>query len=115
LKKKPFKDRYQSNNDCVLHIRLTDAQSWNPGLDYYINAIQNIVFDNLYIASDDFNHSLVKNILQKYPNAKLIKYAEVETIQFASTCKYVVTSRLTFSTIIGYLAFFSNVLSPLHK
>ena len=34
---------------------------------------------------------------------------EIETIQFASTCKNVVLSHGTYSGIIGYLSFYSNV------
>ena len=26
----------KNNNDIFLHIRLTDAKEWNPGIDYYI-------------------------------------------------------------------------------
>lgn len=37
---------------------------------------------------------------------------EIHTIQFASTCKHIVLSHGSFSAVIGYLAFFSNVYYP---
>ena len=32
-----FKERYTKNNDLFIHIRLTDAARFNPGIKYYIN------------------------------------------------------------------------------
>ena len=40
---------------------------------------------------------------------KGVKYDEIQTIQFASTCRYIGLSHGTYSAIIGYLVFFSNV------
>ena len=67
-----------------------------------------IIFDNLYISTDDESNSIIKTLLQ-HPKSKLIKYDEINTIQFASTCKYIILSHGSFSAIIGYLSFFSNV------
>ena len=53
-----------------------------------------------------------KNIVEKYPNAKLIDYDEVDTIHFGSTNKHVILSHGSFSAIIGYFAFFSDVYYP---
>ena len=49
IEKNPFKERYNTNNDLFIHIRLTDVEQYNPGLNYYLNAIKSINFDNLYI------------------------------------------------------------------
>ena len=50
-----------------------------------------------------------------FKKIKLIQYNEVNTIQFASTCKYVVLSHGTFSSCIGYFSFFSEVYYPEFK
>ena len=69
-------------------------------------------YDNIYLASDSLNHSIIKDILKEYPSIKLIDYDEVETIQYGSTCKNVILSQGTFSAIIGYLSFYSKVFYP---
>lgn len=110
IEKNPFKDRYNNNNDAYVHIRLTDAEVFNPGIDYYLKALSMIQFDKLYISSDNPNHEMITRILMEYPHSSsIIKYEPEETIQFASTCKNVVLSHGTFSATIGYFAFYSNV------
>jgi hypothetical protein len=108
----PFKERYNSNNDLLIHIRLGDVEHLNPGGNYYLNAISNIKFDNLYITSDTKEHSIIQEIIEKYPNTTIIDYDEIKTIQFASTCKNIILSNGTFSAIIGYLAFYSTIYYP---
>ena len=108
----PFKTRYNKNNDLFIHVRLTDAQHLNPGITYYVNAIKNINFDNLYISTDDKNHSIIIELLQLYPSSQLINYDEINTFQFASTCKHIILSHGSFSALIGYLSFFSNIYYP---
>jgi hypothetical protein len=78
------------------------------GIKYYINAIKNIIFDNLYISTDDKNHSIIIQLLELYPSSQLINYDEITTIQFANTCKHIILSHGSFSAVIGYLSFFSN-------
>lgn len=107
-----FKERYNKNNDLFVHFRLTDVAYLNPGITYYVNAIKNIAFDDLYISTDDKNNSMIDKILQLYPSAKIIEYDEIATFQFGSTCKHIVLSHGSFSAIIGYLSFFSNVYYP---
>lgn len=105
----PFNNRYNNNNDCFIHVRLTDTEKWNPGLQYYLKALSLFSHDNLYISSDDLNHKIIQGILQKYPHATLLYYDEVDTIKFGSTCKNIILSHGSFSSIIGYLSFFSDV------
>ena len=112
IEKNPFKDRYNTNNDLFIHIRLTDVEHHNPGLNYYLNVIKSINFDNLYISTDDKNHNIIKKILEIYSNAKLIEYDELNTFQFASTCKNILLSHGSFSAVIGYLAFYSTIYYP---
>ena len=112
IENNPFKERYEINNDLFIHIRLADVAHHNPGLNYYLNTIKTINFDNLYISTDDDNHNIVKELLQLYPTTKLIYYDEINTFQFASTCKYIILSHGSFSAVIGYLSFFSNIYYP---
>jgi hypothetical protein len=107
-----FKERYKKNNDLFIHIRLTDVAHYNPGITYYINAIKNINFDNLYISTDDKNDNMVIKLLELYPSSQLIEFDEITTFQFASTCKHIILSHGTFSAVIGYLSFFSDVYYP---
>lgn len=112
IDKNPFNKRYNTNNDLFIHVRLGDVVRFNPGINYYLNTISKINFDNIYIASDDTKHKIIEQIVEKYPNAKIIDYNEIETIQFGSTCKNIILSHGTFSSVIGYLAFFSTINYP---
>ena len=58
-----YNSRYNINNDLFIHIRLTDASCWNPGLEYYLKAILHINVDKLYISSDDINHIIINSKL----------------------------------------------------
>jgi len=110
IEKNPFKNRYNANNDIFIHIRLTDVAQHNPGINYYLNAINMTArYDNLYISTDEKTHEIVKTLVSKYPNSKIIDCDEIETIQFASTCKEIILSHGSFSAVIGYLSFFSNI------
>ena len=104
--------RYNTNNDLFIHIRLTDVSDFNPGINYYLNMIKNITFDNLYISTDEITHNIVETIIRLYPKCNLIQYDEIATIQFASTCKNIILSHGSFSSVIGYLSFFSNIYYP---
>jgi hypothetical protein len=109
----PYNARYNNNNDVFIHIRLTDVADNNPGLEYYLNAINKLInFDNIFIASDDITNELIKKICYAYPNVILFLGNEVNTIQFGSTCKHIILSHGSFSAVIGYLGFYSNVLYP---
>ena len=112
IKNNQFEKRYNNNNDLFVHIRLTDVAHFNPGIIYYINAIKNIEFDNLYISTDDKDHYMVIKLMQLFPSSQLIEFDEIKTFQFASTCKNIILSHGTFSATIGYLAFFSNIYYP---
>ena len=111
--KNPCKERYNTNNDVFIHVRVADAKKFNPGAKYYLKAIQNIShYDTIFLSSDNRYDSIVKEIVKKYPTIQIINLDSINTIQFASTCKHVILSHGTFSAIIGYLAFCSNVSYP---
>jgi hypothetical protein len=103
-----FKDRYQNNNDVFIHVRLDDVAHLNQGFEYYDKALSQLSFENGYISSDDINHSICKELINKY-NLKIIDYNEVETIMFGSTCKTIILTGGSFSYIIGLFSFYSKV------
>ena len=112
MNKNPFANRYQNNNDVCMHIRLDDVSHLNPGLNYYLKTLSNITFDTLYLTTDQKNHDMIQQLISLYPNAKILEYDEIQSFQFASTCKHIILSHGSFSALIGYLAYFSNVYYP---
>lgn len=108
----PFCHRYNNNRDAYVHVRLGDADMHNPGSAYYIHVLRNLSFDHLYVSTDSPDHPILQELSTAYPNAILVDMDEVSTIQLASTCKYVVLSHGSFSAMIGYLAFYSEVHYP---
>jgi hypothetical protein len=107
-----FKTRYNNNNDIFIHIRLTDAERHNPGLEYYKKAIEKINYNNIYICSDNLNHNIVQNITKLFSNVKCLDLNPQYTIQFGSTCKNIILSHGSFSAFIGYLGYYSTIYYP---
>ncbi len=87
---------------------MTDTAQWNLGYDYYSRAINNLQYDKIFLASDDFNHEIVKKLSDNY-NIEYFNRTEVDTMQFGSTCKNVILSHGSFSAVIGWLSFYSNI------
>jgi hypothetical protein len=109
----PFKERYSKNNDIYIHIRLGDVSHLSPGLAYFVKAIELIEnYSNIYVSTDEMGHDVIKRFVEKFPNTKFLEYDEIQTIQFASTCKHVILSHGSFSAIIGYLSYYSSVIYP---
>ena len=79
--KNPCKERYNTNNDVFIHIRVNDAKKFNPGAKYYLKAIQNITqYDTIFLSSDNKQDSIVKEIVEKYPTIQVIKLDFLKTI-----------------------------------
>lgn len=116
IEKNPYKTRYNSNNDCFIHVRLGDIIQYGNDIkiDYYLKALKEVgEFDRLYIATDSPDNEIINIILDTYSGrSELVLKDEVETIQLGSICRHVVLSHGTFSAVIGWLAFFSNVYYP---
>ena len=114
IEKNVFQTRYKNNNDVFVHIRLGDAAQHSPGMDYYLRAIRTVgEFDQLYIASDDIHHPIIRGIIEQYPNAQLNTEPndEIHTIQFGSTCRFV--SWQFFGSDWLLVLFFKYILSSL--
>lgn len=103
-----FKERYNNNKDVFIHVRLGDSVQHNPGFVYYDHILSQIEFENGYISSDSIWHPICQELIKKY-NLQIIQYNEVNTIMFASTCKYILLSHGTFSWMIGVLAYYSVI------
>ncbi len=108
----PFNERYNNNKDVCVHVRLTDAAMFSPGAQYYLDTIGGLDFDNLYIATDDESHPIHHAIRARYPQTVSVRMNELRTLQFASTCKYLVLSHGSFSGVMGLLAFHTDVYYP---
>jgi len=115
ISRNPFRERFDTNQDCFIHIRLGDVIHHNPGIDYYLKALSLIEFQNLFVATDSPNHPMIQQLRQVHPNMSLVCEDEVRTIQFGSTCKYLVLSHGSFSAVIGYLGLHSTVYYPKYK
>ena len=61
------------------------------------------------IGTDDVQHSIVQTLIREF-DAQLYIGSPVDTIFYASTCKYVVLSHGSFSATIGWMAFFSKTI-----
>ena len=113
IAKNPFRDRYKNNNDLFIHIRLGDSVRQCPPIDYFEKCINQLQYDKIYIGSDELKHSLIVELCKKYPTKiSLVEKDLIETIQFGSTCKNVIISQGTYSAIIGFLSFYSDVFYP---
>lgn len=109
----PFKERYSKNNDIYIHIRLGDVSHLSPGLPYFLKAIEIIEnYTNIYVSTDEMGHDIIKRLVAKFPHIKFLEYDEIQTIKFASTCKYIILSHGSFSAMIGYLSYYSNITYP---
>lgn len=107
-----FNSRFNNNNDVFIHIRLGDIAHYNiHNFEYFDSVLQTISFENGYISSDTITHPTCQKLIEKY-NLHIFQSHEVDTIQFANTCKYVVLSSGTFSWLIGLFAYYSKVYYP---
>lgn len=102
--KNPYAARYAANHDVFVHVRLGDISQESPGYDYYAKALSVIPYDKGYISTDSPNHPMIQR-LQTTFGLERILYSEAETIQFASTCMFLVLSHGTFSWACGIFAF----------
>jgi hypothetical protein len=112
MKANRFKERYNSNNDVFVHIRLGDIIGhYNQPFKYYDKVLSSLKFENGYYSSDSIDHPICQKLSEKY-NLKKIVESEEKTIMFGNTCKYLVLSGGTFSWMIGFFGFFSEVYYP---
>lgn len=101
----PYRVRYKDSTSTVfVHVRLDDARQFAPSFQYFDSILAGCQFDEGWISSDSINDPICKQLIQKY-GLKVWSGDEVDTIQFASTCKTLILSNGTFSWLMGLLAF----------
>ena len=115
IEKNKFSTRYKANNEVFLHIRLGDSVQYTPGFKFYDKVLSELKFDKGYIASDSPQHPICMELRTKYPTIEMVNANEVDTMLFGSTCKHIVLSHGSFSAIIGYMAFFSDIYYPMYE
>jgi hypothetical protein len=115
LQANQHRDRYQNNQDVFVHVRLGDVPHHNPGVKYYVEALQKAQsehgFSGGYLSSDTPDHPFCLYLKQKY-GLETWNGNEVETIQFANTCRILILSHGTFSWMMGLFGFHSQVYFP---
>jgi len=112
MNKNPFQHRYNNNNDVFIHVRLGDVAQYNPGLSYYKKAIEECgPLNNIYISTDEPTHPIIQEVVT-YRNTMLLSYDEINTLQFGSTCRFIILSHGSFSAVLGYMGFLSTVYYP---
>ena len=102
------------NKDMFIHVRLGDVPNLTPGLNYYIESIKSIDFNNGYISSDSLEHNIPKYLIKKFG---LIPYINnpIDTINFAKNFNNIILSKGTFSWWIGLLSKAENIIFPKEK
>ena len=106
-----YKYRYLSNNDLFVHVRIDGIENSNDfePFEYYDLAISKLQFDFGYISSDCIKHPICTKLIRKY-NLKIIKTDEIGTLQWGSTCKWIVLSKSKLSWWIGLFAFCDSIV-----
>ena len=112
----PYKDRYNNNDDLIVHVRLGDIIEFGYNLPYhyYENTISSLNFNKGYIISDSPDNDFVKRLIERF-NLVIYNSDEIDTLQFASTCRKIVLSQGTYSWLTGLLGFYSQVYYPKNK
>ncbi len=115
--KNPFSSRYQNNNDLCIHFRLGDISHFNPGIEYYIKATKQLPNppDTIFLCTDEPTHPFITQYIDTFPNTIIVDLLPYKTLQFSSTCKYIILSHGSFSAMIGYLAFYSTIYYPQYQ
>jgi hypothetical protein len=105
-----FRNRYGKNNDLFIHVRLGDISDKTQFLfPYYEKMLKSINFDKAYISSDSIHSSLCKKLIFDY-KLEILDLDDIKTIMFGSTCNNIIMSGGSFSWLIGFLAFDSELI-----
>ena len=101
----PWRNRLNMNNDTFVHVRLGDLADTHPRMaSDYTRAIGTpSATGKVFISSDSVDHDIVRSLVTQF-NATLLNWSKVRTIQFGSTCAFLVLSDGSFSWTIGSLA-----------
>ena len=100
----PWRSRVGANSDTFVHVRLGDLADRGPRpASDYIRAIGTPA-GRVFIASDSLTHDIVRTLASHFSATLLDDLSLVRTIQFGSTCAFIVLSDGTLSWTIGAMA-----------
>ena len=99
------------NNDLFIHIRLDDAEHFNPGIDYYRECISKIKYDKIFISSDSPTSNFVQTLVKEY-NMSIYEDTPINTINFGRKSNNIIMSNGTFSWWIAFLSNAKNIFYP---
>jgi len=105
-----YKNRFQTNNDLFIHLRLGDvSQKTKSKKKYYEELLNEMEYNNGFISSDSPEDPFFQELVEKY-KLTIIDYDEIRTIMFACTCNNIILSGGTYSWLIGFLAFYTKYI-----
>lgn len=102
---------YQPPDNIFIHVRLDDAEHYNPGYEYYKKCLESTSFNIGYISSDSPNSELVNKLINKF-NLILYQNTPIDTINFAKNFSKIILSEGTFSWWIGMLSNAKEIYFP---
>jgi len=102
-----YNDRYKTNNDIFVHVKLIDMVQIKDPYKYYDKILSTTKFEKGYISSDNITHPICQQLMDKH-NLHKLNDNIVETIMFASTCNTLILSKGTLSWLIGILSFYAT-------
>lgn len=107
----PYKKRYNNNNDIFIHIRSGDIfnkHSIKPDYSYYLSVLEKLKINKIYLASDNFNSNICKALFSNF-NIQKYDSNKIDTLQFGSTCKYIILSSGSYSLVLSLISFYSEI------
>lgn len=115
MRKNKFKERYNKNNDLLIHVRYGDIgehgritnKRYVPDINYYAYALRRVKYDTAYICSDTIYTKTCRVLIKKF-KLKPLLLDPIDTIMFGSTCNNIILSCGTFSYLIGLFGFHSD-------
>jgi len=115
--KKIYSDITQENdnkNDIVIMLRDSgSADNFHLPSDYYLQLLERIRFDSLYVCFDHLNkHRILLNSLKSY-SPKLIDYDILDTFKFITSKNTIIASQGTFSFWASFLSRATKIYWPM--
>jgi hypothetical protein len=107
-------DKQDSLNDCIILLRDSNCDHrFKLPNSYYLNILNNINFDNLYISYDHLNkHTNLIQSLQKF-NPILLDLNILDLLKFITTKKILIACQGTFSFWSVFLSNADTIFWPI--
>lgn len=101
-----FPEEKVAPKTVFLHVRLGDAERFNPGLDYYRTVLTGLSdLSSGHLASDTPNHPICQTLLAEFPFLQPVPDTldEVDTIRLALKHETLILSHGSYSWLMGFL------------